>query len=61
MAEQTDIHMRQSHIDVPTMEGCGTGAEIIVDVVQLVQEVGGHAGGGGGTFQIPGVFLEPNI
>ena len=41
------------------MEGNGTGVDIGGDGVQPVWKGGGHAGGGGGAFQIPGATPGP--
>ena len=61
MSEQKDGQVIQVHGDAPTMEGNGTGVAIGGDGVQPVWKGGGHAGGGGGAFQIPGATPGPKI
>ena len=40
--------MLEGNIDAAKAEGCGYGGEVWVDVIQLVREAGGRAGGGSG-------------
>ena len=60
-AAQIDGHMWQYHRYSLTTEVCETVTYIIVNVVQIIREVGLRAGGGGGKVQMPWASPGPNI